>query len=147
MNEELARDNERMMFVTAAIGCLDFRSGAVALVDAGHMPPLLADRSGVREWPHLPKGMALGVMPDAAYVAADLPVRGGATLVLYTDGFTDARAGGGDLFGERRLRDAIAAADAAPDAIVASVVDIIERFAAGAPPEDDQAMLALRLKG
>ena len=149
MNEELARDNERMMFVTAAIGCLDLTRGVVSLVDAGHVPPLLADRTGVRDWPDLPKGVALGVMADAEYVAADLPVRGGATLLLYTDGLTDARAAGGELFGEARLRDAIAAAaavDETPDAIVAAVVSVIERFAAGAAPEDDLAILAVRVR-
>ncbi|MDQ1680369.1 MAG: hypothetical protein QOI42_1228, partial [Frankiaceae bacterium] len=38
MNQELARDNERLMFVTAAVGCLDLRAGTLSLVDAGHNP-------------------------------------------------------------------------------------------------------------
>ena len=146
MNEELARDNERMMFVTAAIGCLDLRQGALALVDAGHTPALLADATGVREMPHVPKGMAMGVDPGARYVAADLPILEG-TLVLYTDGASDARDTNGEMFGESRLLAAIASADAgSPEALVAAVVRTVERFASGAAPEDDLTLLALRYR-
>jgi sigma-B regulation protein RsbU (phosphoserine phosphatase) len=146
MNEELSRDNERMMFVTAAIGCLDLRRGTLSLVDAGHTPALLAGGSGVRELPGVPKGMALGVNPDAPYIAAELPVLEG-TLVLYTDGASDARDPTGEMFGESRLLAAIAAADAeSPEALVAGVVRAVERFASGAAPEDDLTLLAVRYR-
>jgi serine phosphatase RsbU (regulator of sigma subunit) len=148
MNVELARDNERMMFVTAAIGGLDLRTGALTLVDAGHTPALLADRTGVHELPSVPKNVALGVLADATYVAADVAALGSAMLVLYTDGLTEARAVDGEMFGDVRLRDTIAAAGEAPlDALVSRVVGAVERFAAGAPPEDDLTFLALRLRG
>ena len=144
MNQELARDNERMMFVTAAIGGLDLRSGMLTLVDAGHTAALLAGPAGVRDVPPVPKGMALGVLADAVYVAADIPALDASSLVLFTDGVTEARAASGEMFGEQRLRDTMAAGDAAPEALVARVVGAVERFAAGAPPEDDVTMLALR---
>jgi sigma-B regulation protein RsbU (phosphoserine phosphatase) len=70
-----------------------------------------------------------------------------ATLVLYTDGLTDARATSGEMFGEARLQAAIAAAALdTPEALVAAVVGAVERFASGAPPEDDLTMLALRFR-
>ena len=46
MNHELSRDNERMTFVTAIVGCLDLASGQVALVDAGHNPAVLISPAG-----------------------------------------------------------------------------------------------------
>ena len=147
MNEELARDNDRVMFVTAALGCLDLVSGAIALVDAGHTAGVVADRDGVRDVQDVPKSMALGVMADAAYVEARVSVQPNATLVLYTDGMTDARAPSGEMFGETRLRAAIAAAaHQTPEALVAAVVGAVERFATGAAPEDDLTMLALRFR-
>jgi serine phosphatase RsbU (regulator of sigma subunit) len=143
MNRELARDNDRMMFVTAAMGSLDLVSGALALVDAGHNPALIfPGRLDV------PKGMALGVVADAAYAAVRLTINRGTTLVLYTDGLTDARNTAGEMFGEPRLHAAIAAAAAeAPEALVAQVIGAVEGFAAGAPPDDDLTLLALRYRG
>ena len=81
MNRELARDNERMMFVTAAVGCLDLREGALALVDAGHNPAVMAGASGGLHVPDVPKGVALGVLPDAPYTEARLTLDPGSTLV------------------------------------------------------------------
>ena len=145
MNQELARDNERLMFVTAAVGCLDVRSGALALVDAGHNPAVIAGPAGGLDIPAVPKCIALGVLEEAAYAEARLTLAPGATLVLYTDGLTDARAASGEMFGADRLQLAIAAAAAeTPASLVAAVIGEVERFAAGAPPEDDLTLLALR---
>ena len=148
MNGELARDNDRMMFVTAAIGCLDTRSGALALVDAGHTPALVLDPDGRLTDPEVPKGPALGILSDARYTAAELTLAPGATLILYTDGLTDARDTTGEMFGADRLTAAIrASGKAAPAPLTASVVGAVETFAAGAPPDDDVTLLAVRYTG
>ena len=148
MNQELARDNDSMMFVTAAVGCLDVRSGALALVDAGHNPAVLIDPGRGPHAPAVPKCMALGVLDQATYAEAHLTLAPGATLVLYTDGLTDARDTTGDMFGADRLEQAIAAASPdTPASFVAAVIGAVERFAAGAPPEDDITLLALRYTG
>jgi sigma-B regulation protein RsbU (phosphoserine phosphatase) len=89
--------------------------------------------------------MALGVMDDAEYVPATFTLPPGDTLVLYTDGLTDARAADGAMFGEDRLRATIAdAANGTVESFVTTVIGTIHRFAAGAPPEDDLTLLALR---
>jgi serine phosphatase RsbU (regulator of sigma subunit) len=148
MNRELARDNERMMFVTAAVGCLDLESGALALVDAGHNPVVVIDPAARLGGLDVSKGIALGVVADARYIAARVVLDRGATLVLYTDGMTDARDTAGRMFGEERLLQAIAAAAAdPPDKLVAAVMGTVECFAAGAPAEDDLTILALRYTG
>ena len=145
MNEELARDNERMMFVTALVGCLDLRTSELGLVDAGHNTAMLAADGRAEDLQDVPKGTALGVIENAEYRQATFALPPGATLVLYTDGLTDARAANGEMFGEARLRAAIAAAaTGTPAALVSTVFGAIERFAAGAPPEDDLTLLALR---
>ena len=148
MNGELARENESMMFVTAAIASLDLGSGELALVDAGHNPALLIDPRGRASVLDVAKGVALGVVADAAYRARRIQVDAGATLILYTDGMTDARDVGGMMFGEPRLHAAVvAAAGAPPGALVAQVMGDVERFATGAPPEDDLTLLAVRYLG
>lgn len=147
MNQELARDNDRLMFVTAAIGCLDVTSGTLALVDAGHTPAVIAG-DGTLAVAAVPKCMALGVVGDAAYAAARVTLAAGATLVLYTDGLTDARATSGEMFGEPRLHAAIAAGSAGTTAsLLAAVIGEVEYFAAGAAAEDDLTLLAIQYHG
>jgi serine phosphatase RsbU (regulator of sigma subunit) len=148
MNRELSRDNERQTFVTAIVGSLDLRSGDVSIVDAGHVPVLVADASGLVEAPVLEKCLTLGVLPDHAYVESRLRLLPGSTLFLYTDGVTDARNRAGAQFGADRLLQAVSAAAAqGPDAIVAGVTAAIGRFESGAPPEDDVTMLAVQFRG
>jgi serine phosphatase RsbU (regulator of sigma subunit) len=148
MNQELARDNERLMFVTAAVGCLDVRSGALTVVDAGHTPAVIVSAAGGLTVAHVPKCMGLGVVEDAPYTAAQLTLERGSTLVLYTDGLTDARGTSGEMFGEDRLHAAIAAGyTEMPAELIAAVIGRVEHFAAGAPPEDDLTLLAIRYSG
>lgn len=148
MNRELSRDNERQTFVTAVIGSLDLRSGDVSLVDAGHVPVLVAEASGRVEAAALEKCLTLGVLADHAYVESRLRLSPGSTLFLHTDGVTDARNSAGAQFGADRLLQAIAASAAqGPDAIVAGVTASIGRFESGAPPEDDVTMLAVQFRG
>jgi len=148
MNAELARDNDRMMFVTAAIGCLDLSNGTLWLVDAGHLPPMIASGGAVFSVTSVPKGLALGVIDTSPYEAVEMQLDPNATLVLCTDGLADARNVEGESFGDTRLRDAIrAAVDQPADVLVASVMHAIDAFGAGAPPEDDLTLLALRCGG
>jgi serine phosphatase RsbU (regulator of sigma subunit) len=148
MNQELARDNESMMFVTAAIGCLNVRTGVVVLVDAGHTPVVIGGTSAEVAVAAVPKGMALGVVADVVYTSAWLTLEPGGMLVVYTDGLTDARDTRGAMFGEDRLHQAIAAGcGGTPASLVAGVIGQVENFAAGAPPEDDLTLLAIQYHG
>ena len=148
MNRELSRDNERMTFVTAIVGCLELSSGKVAIVDAGHNPAVLISPAGAMTAPDLTKCPALGVVADYPYAESRVELTPGTTLVLYTDGATDARNAAGEQFGSDRLDRAFAsAARMAPDALVSHVAAAVERFEAGAPPEDDLTLLALQYRG
>ena len=145
MNDELVRDNEQMMFVTAGIGALDLTTGRLSLVDAGHLPPLIVEAGGSRELETGVKGPALGVLAGVSYTAAHIDLPSNALLLLYTDGVTEARSPGGDLFGNARLHAALRESSGVSAAgAVRGVVAAVDRFAAGAPQEDDITMLALR---
>lgn len=148
MNAELARDNERQFFVTALVGSLDLRSGALAYVSAGHPPPLSATAAGVRALDAAEGGIALGIVEDAVYHEGRVSLAAEEVLLLFTDGVTDAISATGDLFSDGRLHDRFSASAARPAAeIVAGLVDAVNGFAAGAPQEDDITLLALRYKG
>ena len=148
MNRELSRDNERQTFVTAIVGRLDLTTGEVALVDAGHVPALVVDAEGRVATLPLTKCLTLGVLDDCPYEETHLRLAPGSTLVLYTDGVTDARNGAGTQFGAERLLEVVAtSAGLGPDAVVGGISRAIERFESGAPPEDDVTLLVVQYRG
>ena len=147
MNRELCRDNDQAIFTTAVVGHLALATGVVTIGDAGHNPALVLGAGGALSTVSLPKCIAFGVVEDAEYACGTLTLDPGATLVLYTDGATDARNPAGDLFGSARLERAVASAGGGS---ASGVLDIIAaavaRFAAGAAPEDDLTLLAIKYR-
>jgi len=147
LNREIARDNDSMLFITAMFGTLMLSTGEIAIVDAGHNPAAIIEPDGTIREPAIPKSIALGVVDDFVFSAGRFHLPGGATLVMYTDGATDARSAGGDEFGLERLHAAMARAPhASPAALVSSITATVDAFAAGAAPEDDITLLAISRK-
>jgi serine phosphatase RsbU (regulator of sigma subunit) len=109
LNTALNRDNETDMFVTLLHGIFDPRSGDTWLASGGHPRPLLRRNDGSISEIAMPTGLLLGVGErdlDIADTRVNLAV--GDTLILYTDGVTEARAqGNGAMFGLDRLRQVL----------------------------------------
>jgi len=148
INRQLCADNEQVIFVTAVMGHLSLSTGEVALTDAGHNPALRLARAGGLSDADIPKCMALGVLEGTDYEAGHFALSPGETLILYTDGATDARNPAGELFGDARLHAAIAAGTGRrPADVINGVLGAIDAFSAGAPPEDDVTLLALTYRG
>ena len=89
-------------YVTAVLGRLDLRTGRCALLNAGHVPPLLVRDGETRELP-LPGNYPLGMFPETGYRAEEITLRPGDRLVVLTDGMRERRAAGLDL--PARLRE------------------------------------------
>ncbi|WP_433650083.1 PP2C family protein-serine/threonine phosphatase [Micromonospora zamorensis] len=85
-------------FVTAALGRLDLRSGVCALLNAGHVPPMLVRDGDTRALP-LPGNFPLGMFAEAAYQAGEVTLRPGDRLVVVTDGVRERNAASLDLPG------------------------------------------------
>jgi serine phosphatase RsbU (regulator of sigma subunit) len=103
-NDLILADARSGLFVTLFYAVLRADSGEIAYVNAGHMPPLVvAARDGRTEELRVP-GMALGILPDVQYKAYTVHLEQGDTLVLYTDGVTDALAPDQQRFGLDRLK-------------------------------------------
>lgn len=144
LNEQLCAENEQLMFVTAFFAVLDLRTGTLDFVNAGHNPPVLRDKQGgVRL---LPRGQnpAFAIVRDRSYVQGCLRLRTGDTLLLYTDGMTEANDPGGALFGEQRLLDAVGLHDPACEDLPQALLRRVRSFEAGCPQADDITCVALR---
>lgn len=148
MNEELVRDNDACVFVTAVIGSLDLLSGELEIVDAGHNPVLVLNPGAPARAIGATKCMALGVDGGVAYAPLRLTLQAGTTLVFYTDGVTEATNSASELFGEARLSDAVGDGGSGnPAGLVSRILHAVERFAGGAPPEDDRTLLVVTYRG
>lgn len=83
-------------YVTAVLGRLDLRTGMCALLNAGHVPPMLVRDGDTRELP-LPGNFPLGMFAEADYRAGEIALRPGDRLVIVTDGVRERTAASLDL--------------------------------------------------
>ena len=147
MNRALCRDNDQAVFTTAVVGHVALDTGLVTIGDAGHNPALVVTGGGALSKAAPPKCIAFGVVEDAAFSCGTLRLEPGAMLVLYTDGATDARNPAGELFGLARLEHAVvSAAGRSAAGMLDAVARAVGAFAAGAPPEDDLTLLAIKYR-
>ncbi|HVG30395.1 MAG TPA: GAF domain-containing SpoIIE family protein phosphatase [Pyrinomonadaceae bacterium] len=97
---------ESNQFVTAFYGALDATNKTLAYANAGHNPPLLMSADGTARFIER-GGIPLGMFRDTRYYEYYLPVESGQTLVLYTDGATEAGSTEGCEFGRDRLEEKV----------------------------------------
>jgi PAS domain S-box-containing protein len=147
LNEAMLRQLPEDRFCTAACVRLEPQDGSAGVrVDvsrAGHPPPLMVHSSGEVEEVGC-SGRVLGVFPDAELRDTSLRLMPGETLVLYTDGVTEARSPDGDFFGEGKLRHLLSSC-AGCDAVTLArrIKGVVLDFQEGYP-RDDLAILVLR---
>lgn len=147
VNRVLFPETLPRLFVTLVYGILDTQTGAVQYAVAGHLPPLHVSGGAVTPLART-HGIGLCLRPDFAYDARTVTLAPGDTLLLYTDGVTEAADHYRALFSNEGLRACLEAApDENPGAIVGGVLRAIETFADGAPQADDITLLALRYHG
>lgn len=129
------------IFATVFLAILDRSTGELRYAGAGH-PPLLVRRhdNGVEQFPS--GGPILGAFETARFTEGMTVLVPGDTIVLYTDGITEARRGA-ELYGGDRLLEAIASGDPRPRKLINAVVEDVTAFARG-NLNDDAVMLAVR---
>ena len=145
LHQRYARDDRS--FCTAIFGVLtpDGEGFTLALARGGHAAPLIMRANGTAGQVSGPGGPLIGVWDDAAFTTTTIRLSAGDTLLLFTDGLTDARtgiAGGSGRYGEDALH--ALARDLAPAtaaAAISAMTTLLEHLAGGL--DDDTAILAL----
>ena len=148
LNLELCRGNDSCMFVTLLCGLLDTGSGSLVLASAGHEPPILCGR-GAPQLLDFPTGAVLGLYEDSDYPEHRLRLRQGETLLMYTDGITEASDHEQQMYGiERTVQSLAEVPPAAPTAgYIERLLGDVDRFVAEAAQADDITVLALTWHG
>ncbi|MRR15289.1 MAG: serine/threonine protein phosphatase [Deltaproteobacteria bacterium] len=147
VNQTLCEGNDASMFVTAFCGTLDVETGCVTYVNAGHNPPVLVKADGQASYLKVTANVPLGVLGDQTYSEETLRLECGDTLVLYTDGVTEATNRQKEFFTEARLLHVLTGTNRiAVRGVVEKTIAAVHQFAAGSEPADDITLLALRLE-
>lgn len=143
INEQLCRlyTTDSGQYVTAFYGTYDPATGRISYASAGHPPSRIRRRDGSIESLDGGRALPLGILSDEKFSEACATLHSGDALVLYTDGITETRCPGGDLFDTWRLDRTLARSTADPDQIIAAVLADLEGFCTGRTPSDDRTLL------
>jgi serine phosphatase RsbU (regulator of sigma subunit) len=143
-NKMLVDNNREEMFTTLFCGVLDAVSGTMTYCNCGHNPPVVLRRSGSTFESLHNCGPPLGMVDGVRYVPRSIALNPGDTLLLYTDGVTEAENSQSAQFGLDRLQQAIVEARGQPArSVVEHVIKRVAEFAGGAPQSDDITCVAV----
>jgi sigma-B regulation protein RsbU (phosphoserine phosphatase) len=145
INDFLCQHAEVGRYATMFFGTLD-RQGNLDYLNAGHPSPILLRRGEVSEI-FTEGSYPVGLIPDAQYSAVRVTLEPNDTLVLFSDGVTEAADPEDQLFGVPRLCEALAGQHDAPlDQLQKRVVESVDNFSRGASQADDITLLFIRYR-
>jgi serine phosphatase RsbU (regulator of sigma subunit) len=137
VNDYIARTHSRAnMFATLFFAILDPATGTLVYVNGGHEAPAVSGHDGVRTR-LAPTGPAVGMLPGMAFAAASETIAAGETLVVFTDGVTDAIDADGARYTEQRLLDQLARPAGAAGDTLRRIQAEVQAHAGHATPFDD----------
>ncbi|MBO7045416.1 MAG: SpoIIE family protein phosphatase [Prevotella sp.] len=146
-NNLLSKESVNSMFVTVFYGIYNIQTGEVTYANAGHNPPYLMKANGTIEQLPLSKDIVAGAIDEYQYTDEKLQLEHGDTLLLYTDGVTEATDADYGEYGEGRL-EALLKQHTKDDCqqIIDKVKEDVKAFAGDVEQSDDITLLALRRK-
>ena len=144
LNASFMRSGWDDRFATFVVVVLDSTSNAVSVVSAGHLPTYLRKSDGSVESVGFEEaGLPLGVDPTYVYEAAEVTVTAGCTLVLYTDGISEAMDHKNETYGLKRLEEVLSEPADSPAAVGQRLLVDVERHAAGQVRSDDMCLVCV----
>jgi len=145
VNRFLCNHTEVGRYATVFFGLLD-NDGHLEFINAGHPSPFLI-RRGSAEEAFTEGSFPVGLVPEAQYTAACLKLEPGDTLVLFTDGVTEAMDPDDELFGVPRLKQVLTGQVECPlENLQKCVLEAVENFTRGARQADDLTLLIVRYR-
>ncbi len=144
MNNELCKGNENSMFVTLFLGILDAKTGNVEYCNAGHNYPYILRNDNKLECIKETHGTPIGIFENKEYGFGKFQLSKNDTIVLYTDGVTEAMDINNNLYTDDRFRKLLSDfKDHDTAKITKAIVDDVNDFVGEADPSDDITILSL----
>ena len=147
VNKALYDNNKSQMFVTCFFAILNKKTGVLQFANAGHNPPIIGSNKKFR-FLKCQTGFVLGGLEDAFVKDEEIKLENGETIMLYTDGVTEARNEAGDFYGEKRFLDLMNSKDF--NCLIEmhhALKDDMERFVQDADQSDDVTIMSLMYHG
>ncbi len=146
INRTIADMNKMNMFVTLFVGVLDLPTGCLHYCNAGHDAPLLVG-AGVGELP-CDSNIPVGFMPEWEYSLQEAEIYTGTTILLFTDGLTEAMNADNAEFQMERINDvavkALSQQQHEPHQLIARMTEAVHQFVGDAEQSDDLTMMAIQ---
>ena len=147
VNNMLCDESVDSMFVTVFYGIYNLKTGAIDFTNAGHNPPYILHADGSVKMLESKCNLVLGAVEGMPFQNESLQLGQGDTLVMYTDGVTEAENIDHQQFCEPRLEAALAELKGATsEEIVTAINAKVKEFAGEAPQSDDITLLVIRRK-
>ncbi len=144
MNNELCLDNDNAMFVTLFLGILNIETGRIEYCNAGHNYPYILKKNGSVEELKGTHGTPLGAMPDIGYGSSVVHLESNDTLMLYTDGVSEAIDTDENQYTEGRIKAKLAEFKGEdPETIIKQLIGDLDLFVGEADQFDDITMLVI----
>ena len=139
LNQDLTDETANYHFVTFVLCVLDPAKHLLTVVNAGHMPPLRRRGEGreVEELGGSESGLPLGCEPERGYRQIEVPLEPGDTIVLYTDGISEAMSIEGTAYGAGTIRSVVAKGPDDVARLGETLLADVRRFAQGRVQSDD----------
>jgi serine phosphatase RsbU (regulator of sigma subunit) len=135
------------MFATAWIGILDTKTRILKFTNAGHNAPCFARKGKKFEFLKNKHGLFLAGMDDTQYKESEIQLQDGDSLLIYTDGLTEAHNDSGELYGEERLLKKLNSADVrCGKTFLTQIKEDLQAFVGDAEQFDDITMLSISLR-
>jgi serine phosphatase RsbU (regulator of sigma subunit) len=145
VNQFLCSHSEVGRYATLFFGILD-QQGHLEFINAGHPSPILI-RRGVAEEAFTEGSYPVGLVPEAEYTAVCLKLEPGDTLVLFSDGVTEAADPDEHMFGTARLKEVLTGQTECPlEQLQKCVLEAVDNFSRGAHQADDLTLLIVRYR-
>jgi len=145
INKVLTRRQIDARYATLLYGQLS-SDGKLMFCNAGHNPPLVFGGDGLRRIES--GGMPVGMFEMAPYSCDTITMKPGDTMVLYSDGVTEAQNVAGEEFGEARLVQVMERyTRGSADVVLEQIIDSVKEFAHGAEQYDDVTALVVKYTG
>jgi serine phosphatase RsbU (regulator of sigma subunit)/pSer/pThr/pTyr-binding forkhead associated (FHA) protein len=142
LNATLAPKTAPTKFVTLVVGVLDPTNGRVEFTNAGHVPPLVVSAGGVEALRST--DLVVGLFPNAQYRNQTIELKPGDSLVLFTDGVTEAENAAEEQLGMEPVAETLKSLHCENAArMLTAIEEHVNRHIGDAPAGDDVTMLAL----
>ncbi|QDU40978.1 Transcriptional regulatory protein EmbR [Maioricimonas rarisocia] len=145
LNAEIASSGLGHRFVTFVVLVLDPETHELTIVNAGHLAPLIRRADGtVDQLGRDESSLPLGIIPDLEYTEVTVPIDFQETVLLYTDGITEAMSDDRAIYGRERLMECLGNASGGIESVVKTLITDVEQFVGDSPFRDDTCVVGFQ---